>query len=156
MNHDTDSRSVRATGLPIACAAIALLAACSSPETTPDTSGYAPGERIGTYDGRAVVIAHANGPRFATWLRELREQHDAAAAAGERAKAEALEQKAVDQQERFHDQAFRGDDVDDVLALVRDRIPAICAESHPVPSHAAQRAPSITFSMSNAPQPWQT
>lgn len=44
-------------------------------------------------------------------------------------RAAALEAQAVEQQERFHAQAFAGEDVDDILALVADSLPGICRQA---------------------------
>jgi hypothetical protein len=101
----------------------ASLAACSSAELA--QSAAVAGDRVGTYDGRAVVIAYANGPRFAEQMRKLRDAHNVAEDAGDKARMAALEAQAEEQQRRFHRQAFDGDDIEDVLAVVSEHLAAI-------------------------------
>ncbi len=98
---------------------LAVLTACAS---RPPQDEYNPGERIGTYDGRAVAIAYANSERFADWMKEFRVKHTKAKAAGEDATVKAIETTMERQQETFHGQAFRGENIDDILARIPDHV----------------------------------
>ena len=114
--------------------AAATLTSCKSADDPQPNGGTATetveaAESIGTYDGRAVVIAYVNGPRFSTWMKELRTEHERAKEAGDTAKVAELEAKVQQRQDAFHRQAFEGDDVDDILELVRDELPQILAEA---------------------------
>lgn len=100
----------------LACAA----SACRAPDAPGDEAGL-----VGTYDGRAVVIAYVNGPRFRSWMAELRQQHDAAEAAGDTNRTAELEQQAQQRQERLHVQAFEGGDIDDVLEVIAGELDAV-------------------------------
>jgi len=102
-----------------------LLAACGAPPLA--RSPAEPGERVGTYDGRAVAVAYANGPRFAAWMREVQAAHEAAEARGDQGEMRALEQRAAAQQQRFHEQAFEGADIGDILDLVEGELAAVRA-----------------------------
>lgn len=98
---------------------------CGVPPLEP--SAASPGERVGTYDGRAVAVAYANGPLFAARMRALREAHNAAEDRQDAAEMAALEARAVAQQQRFHAQAFDGADVDDILEVVAPHLAGLCA-----------------------------
>lgn len=104
---------------------VLALSGCGAPPPAPDASR--PGPRVGTYDGRAVAVAYANGPRFAAWLRALRAAHDAAADRQDEAEMGAIEGRAVAQQQRLHAQTFEGADVDDILELVAPELAGLCA-----------------------------
>ena len=93
-----------------------LLGACGVPPLA--RSPAQPGERVGTYDGRAVAVAYANGPRFALWMRELQAAHRAAKERGDQEEMRVLERRAAAQQRRFREQTFEGADIDDILGLI--------------------------------------
>ena len=67
--------------------------ACGAPPLEP--SAARPGDRVGTYDGRAVAVAYANGPLFAARMRELREAHNAAEDRQDEAEMAALEARTA-------------------------------------------------------------
>ena len=113
--------TARSLSLPLALA----LVACSAPP--PDSAVDPEAGRVGVYDPRAVCVAYANGPLFRDWMAELTRRHAAAQAAGDTATARELEASAKAQQARFHEQAFSGADVDNLLAHVADRMPAMLA-----------------------------
>ncbi|MCC6858472.1 MAG: hypothetical protein IT158_07920 [Bryobacterales bacterium] len=77
--------------------------------------------RVGVYDNRAIAIAYAHSPLspIAQKMRELRE----AKAAGDTARAKELEAWAKKHQRQLHRQGFGRVPVDDLLALVKDRLP---------------------------------
>ena len=102
-----------------------LLAACGAPPLA--RSPAQPGERVGTYDGRAVAVAYANGPRFALWMRELQAAHRAAKERGDQEEMRVLERRAAAQQRRFREQTFEGADIDDILGLIQEELPAVRA-----------------------------
>ena len=129
MNEQAFTRIARPTGRVLQSLMIVLVAACGAAPDASDAPTDAPGQRIGTYDGRAVVIAYANSDLFEQWIGEITRQHDAAKAAGDEARAAEFEAQAVAQQERFHGQAFDGDSIDDVLEQVAADIPAICRQA---------------------------
>ncbi|MCA8963814.1 MAG: hypothetical protein H6838_18850 [Planctomycetes bacterium] len=127
MNNRNDegiTRMMRNTCLGL-LATIAAACGATADKTPPSPTA----ERIGTYDGRAVAIAYANSDLFRQWLDGVRKEHDAAAAAGDTKRAAEFEAKAVTQQERFHGQAFGGDDIDDILERVAAQLPAIRAQA---------------------------
>jgi hypothetical protein len=108
----------------IAGCVFAFLHACG---TAVEASKSEPdGAIVGTYDGRAVVIAYAGSDSFRELMAALRSEHEDALARGDQEQADALEKKAIAQQERFHGQAFRGDDIDDILDRFADQVAAIC------------------------------
>jgi hypothetical protein len=101
------------------------LAACSD---APNLSDSNPGERVGTYDGRAVAIAYAGSYRFKKWMQSFRAKHSRAKEAGDSTEVKALEAMIQRQQDTFHGQAFRGESIDDILALIPDETERIRRE----------------------------
>ena len=76
-----------------------------------------------------MAVAYANGPRFAAWMREVQVAHAAAKERRDQDGMRALEQRAAAQQRRFHEQAFEGADIDDILDLVEGELPAVRASA---------------------------
>ncbi|MCA8956545.1 MAG: hypothetical protein KDC87_10760 [Planctomycetes bacterium] len=74
--------------------------------------------RVGTYDGRAVAIAYAGSTQFGAWMKQQKARHDSAKQAGDTSTVREIEQAMQAQQERFHDQAFRGTEIDDILGKI--------------------------------------
>ena len=62
--------------------------------------------RVGTYDSRAVAMAHFGKMIKDGWLESLYRSHAEAKAAGNDKLVKELEAEAVSQQKRFHKQAF--------------------------------------------------
>ncbi len=125
MSHRIHEVLTRATHVAWLTLLTTVVAACGATADKNPTPPSAPGERIGTYDGRAVVIAYANSELFRQWLDEVRKRHDEAAASGDKQRADELQAQAIAQQDRFHAQAFDGDDIGDVLDKVANELPVI-------------------------------
>jgi hypothetical protein len=110
--------------------ALLSLAACSSPqEALSPPSGGATVATVGTYDPRAVCIAYVNGPLFQQWASAQAAAHEAAKQKGDTATCEAIEQTMQSTQARFHEQAFSGGDVEDILAVVADAVAKVCSDA---------------------------
>ena len=103
------------------------LASCAAPPLPP--AAAVGGARVGTYDGRAVAVAYANGPLFAARMRALRAAHNAAEDRHDTAAMAALAARAAAQQRRFHAQAFDGAEVTDILEVVAPRLEAVCEQA---------------------------
>ena len=95
--------------------------------------------RIGTYDSRAVAIAYGRSNAFLNRVNHLREQHKRATGAGDQKAVDRLAQEAQALQLRIHLQGFSNAPVDDILALVSDRLPEI----------AQRRGVAAVFSLAN-------
>jgi hypothetical protein len=81
--------------------------------------------RVGTFDSRAVTAAFAASEIFDRQLRQLKEEHQKAKAAGDEEKVKKLEMQGKDQQEQFHRQGFGTAPVDDILVHIKGELPAI-------------------------------
>jgi hypothetical protein len=89
----------------------------------------APPERIGIYDSRVIAYAHFWSDAYQRRLNELTKAAKAARAAGQTGRFNELEAALKKAQEESHLQVFSTASVDDVLAAMRDRLPAIQKEA---------------------------
>jgi hypothetical protein len=108
-------------------AAVALWSAGCTTGNRHEPSDRAGGAspRIGVYDSRAVAVAFAGSRPFTAWLAALRGEHDKAKAAADRERMSELDAEAQARQKLMHKQAFSTAPVDDILAHISDRLPAI-------------------------------
>ncbi len=110
-------RLIRAAGLALALAA---LVGCAGKTTrSPEKP------RIGVYDSRAIAIAYVGSEHFIQFMTAFRAEHAQAKADGNHARMQEMEQEIVLRQKRLHEQGFSTAPVDDILAKIRDRLPAI-------------------------------
>ena len=86
-------------------------------------------ERIGVYDSRVIAYAHFWSEPFQRELRELNKAAKAARAAGQSERFNELQAKLKNVQKKSHLQVFSTAPVDDVLAEMKDRLPAIQNEA---------------------------
>ena len=84
----------------------------------PTGVGGDPDGAIGLYDSRAVAIAYVGSDHFKTWMKDLREEHDEAKAAGDQERAKELWASAVTRQDQLHKQGFGTAPVDGLLLLI--------------------------------------
>lgn len=93
----------------------------------------APRVVVGTFDSRAVAIACIRSEASADYLRALQADVERALerarAAGDTALAADLEALGPAMQERMHQQGFGTAPVDDILARIADRLPALAQEA---------------------------
>jgi hypothetical protein len=85
--------------------------------------------RVGTFDSRAVAVAYAASDVNNAYIKRLKETHDKAKTAGDKAKLAEIEEEANAQQERLHQQGFSTASVADILEHVKDKLPAIAKEA---------------------------
>lgn len=89
----------------------------------------APPERIGTYDSRAIAYAHFWSDGHQRKLNDLSKAAKVAMAGGDEERFKELEAALKKEQETSHLQVFSTAPVDDVLAGIKDRLPAIRKEA---------------------------
>ena len=107
-----------------------LLVACAGPSQS--GSAATPQEsraRIGVFDSRAVAVAYAASPQFRATLDALVAERDRAKAEGRTDRVRELEAEGAERQERLHEQGFGTGDVGELLALIRDELPAISEQA---------------------------
>lgn len=122
-----------ACGLMICCAVLlgsgggsrASNAAQAANAPSVDAAGAV---RIGTYDSRAIAVAHARSAAFAQELDTLRRQRAEAVKAGDKKRIAELEAKGESMQVRKHLQGFSTAPVDEVLDSVRDELAGIARQ----------------------------
>lgn len=81
--------------------------------------------RVGTFDSRAVALAHFGSMVKKGWLEKLYADYEKAKAANDKDLAKQLEEKGNAQQKRLHEQVFGTAPVDDALEAVKREIPAV-------------------------------
>ncbi len=89
--------------------------------------------RVGIFDSRAVALAYYRkfykSPEFTAWLKKLKQEHDQAKAAGDEEKAKRLEAEGRGGQAHSHSQVFGSAPIDDVVAKIKDQLPAIAKQA---------------------------
>jgi hypothetical protein len=88
-------------------------------------------ETIGVYDSRSIAMAYAGTEICTEWLQELRSKHEAAVAAGDEELAAKLDEEGRAWQHKMHLQGFSTAPVDEIIALIEDKLPEIM-EKHAV------------------------
>jgi hypothetical protein len=107
-------------------AVLALLIACAAAGRPARPAGPL---TLGTFDSRAVAVAYVGSAFCAAELATLKAEMEQAQAAGDTARAAALEAQAEARQEQLHRQGFSTAPVHDLLDRVRDRLPALAQEA---------------------------
>ena len=83
--------------------------------------------RIGTYDGRAIAIAYA--PSKFNPVKEKMQKYEQAKTDGDKEKMKSLEEWGEKHQRQLHRQGFSNLPVHDLLAHVKDEIPAVAKQA---------------------------
>lgn len=111
---------------------IAGFLAVPRPQDAPAAVGK-PTVVLGTFDSRAVATAWIRSAAFREYLggqrKDIQSAIDRAKTAGDRALAAELEALGPGMQSRVHAQGFGTAPVDDVIARIADRLPAIAAKA---------------------------
>jgi len=89
--------------------------------------------RVGTFDSRAVALAYYRkvyrSPEFVARVKKLKEDRDRAKAAGDQEKVKRLEAEGRGEQERSHSQVFGSAPIDEIMAKVKDQLPAVAKQA---------------------------
>ena len=91
---------------------------CAAGERPAKTSP-APKVRVGTFDSRAIAMAHFGKMIKDGWLRRLYAEHEKAKAAGNEKLVKQLETKGQDAQRQLHMQMFGTAPVDEAWEEIR-------------------------------------
>ena len=81
--------------------------------------------RIGTYDSRAIAVAYVGSKPFGKWLAALTAEQAKAKAAGNQKRGDELEAEGIARQKLLHTQGFSTAPVDNILAQIKDMLPAV-------------------------------
>ena len=129
--------TVCAAGLSFAASSLPfLLAGCAtavSKEAQQQMGGRSdsrqivesPEVRVGIYDSRAIALAWAGSEFFDEEFNEWTAKHDKAKAARDDKRVSELQTEARARQVLLHRQGFSTAPVDDILDLIKDRLPEI-------------------------------
>jgi hypothetical protein len=83
--------------------------------------------RVGTYDNRAIAVAYTSSKY--NNVSELMRDHEEAKRAGDKKRALELEEQGAKRQRQLHRQGFGRVPVDDLLAPVADKLPAMARDA---------------------------
>ncbi len=108
-------------------AGAALALTLNAAETT--ASNDHPRVVVGTFDSRAVAVAHVRSRGFADELHEQLEALERARDAGDGDEVARLEELGPAMQRRVHEQAFGATPVDDILERIRPRLSRIARDA---------------------------
>jgi len=86
-------------------------------------------ERIGTYDSRSIAVAYAGSPLHERYLQELRERRRRAVEDQNQKEVSRCDQEGRDLQKKLHIQGFSTAPVDDLLALIQEKLAAVKKEA---------------------------
>ena len=118
-------------GIAVAMAVMLLAVVGFVVRSTPVAAADQPGKaavRLGVFDPRAIAVAYAPS-RYNTVVQQLQPEYEKAKAAGDKATMARLRKEGQAAQEKLHKQGFEGAPVDDLLAYVKDQLPAVCADT---------------------------
>jgi hypothetical protein len=85
--------------------------------------------RLGVYDSRAVALAWGRSPEFHGLIQKLRDEFALAKAAGDTARMRELDRDGMWAQVRLHQRVYSTAGAGDLLAAVRDQLPALAKEA---------------------------
>ena len=102
-----------------------VLLGLASPPSRGVRQQSARGLRLGVYDSRALAVAYVRSDLNTKRLGELEARRAKAESRGDRKEVAAIEAEGQRLQRRFHLQGFSAAPIDDILAHIRQDIPAI-------------------------------
>jgi len=120
-------KTVRLVGIFLAAGLIATWIGVGRAESAENQAG---GKlRVGVFDSRALAIAYAGSEAHNARGNQLVKEHKEAKAAGNQAKVKQLEIEGEVGQELLHEQGFSNASVNNILAEIKDQLPAIAKEA---------------------------
>jgi hypothetical protein len=111
------------------CGAALAALAWLSPAPAVAAEKEAASFRVGTFDSRAVAIAYYRSGTHMEIIKNLKQEHAAAEAAGDEELAKELSTRGQDSQHLAHLQGFGSYPIDEILALIQEEIPGIAASA---------------------------
>jgi hypothetical protein len=111
----------------VAFCALVFVAACTSKPASKPPNPKSNGEavRIGTYHAPSLVLAWYRSGEYAKELGALKAARDAAAKSGDEKAVAGYEQRGASQQDLAHRQLAGETGTEDILARLKDDLPAI-------------------------------
>jgi hypothetical protein len=84
---------------------------------------------VGTFDSRAVAVAHTRTESFGQAVQKLMDEYKKAEKAGDQQKMKELKAEGKAGQERVHQQGFGTASVANILAEIKDQLPEIAKKA---------------------------
>jgi len=85
--------------------------------------------RVGTFDSRALAMAYYRSAEFMKSMQDLKDEYEKAKTAGDEKRVKELEVKGPAQQELIHKQGFSTWPVDNILEIIKGKIPEIAEQA---------------------------
>jgi len=85
--------------------------------------------RVGVYDSRAIAVAYWNSTEGAKSLAALKADYQKAKAAKDEPRAKEIETQMKARQRRLHEEGFSTGSVADIMAKVKDALPAVAKKT---------------------------
>jgi len=85
---------------------------------------------VGTFDSRALAMAYYRSEPFSRRIKEIRAEYEKAKAAGDEKHVKELEVEGSVQQELMHKQGFGIWPVDNILKIIKGKIPEIAKQAN--------------------------
>ena len=85
--------------------------------------------RLGVYDSRAVAVAYANSTEFRDSLKAVQADYQKAKAAKDETRIKTIEGRMKLQQRRLHEQGFSTGSVANIMATIKDSLPAMAKKA---------------------------
>lgn len=108
---------------------VGLAGACALSAAVQEAPPAHPRIVVGTFDSRAITIAHVHSKAFQDELAGLHAELARAQAEGDTERAAELEAYGPELQEKLHRQGFGTAPVDDIVARIADRLPEVAREA---------------------------
>jgi hypothetical protein len=110
-----------------------------------DPPARPPRLRVGVYDSRAVAVAAVRSGIASRQVQELQEQLKQAEADGDDQRIQQVKKRGEALQTLRHLQGFSNAPIDDILAELKDRLPAIAREAQVelIVGHVDYQAPGV-------------
>jgi hypothetical protein len=85
--------------------------------------------RIGIYDSRAIAVAYGNSTEFRKSLESITADYNKAKAAKDDKRVKEIETQMKAKQRRAHEQGFSTGSVANIMATVKDSLPAVAKKA---------------------------
>jgi hypothetical protein len=114
--------------ITVVLAGLAVCPSVGAQESQENTSGSK--LKVGTFDSRALAMAHYRSEAFIHQMEEMRAEYTKAKEAGDEKRVKELEAEGPAQQELMHKQGFSTWPVDNILQIIKENIPDIAKQAN--------------------------
>lgn len=111
--------------MAMATGVILMMASCGHAGNAREKATGGERVRIGTYDSRAVAVAFSGSELCDAWMQALNGEYQEAREAGNQERVAEIEAEMNARQKLLHKQGFSTEPVDNILELIKDKLPEI-------------------------------